>query len=624
MNQYILVFAVEPVQSFISAARSSHDLWAGSYLLSEIAKAVALSLYQQGAILIAPATQQPEKDLEINSDFSVVNKVQVLIQNKTKEEMLAIAKKAQEAGKAFFYEKSCNIWTHDLGLHHGNLRQSIWDKQQADYLEINYSWARATTDMNADIKAYQETCKRANTMLAARKCTRNFAYYNGDEQPKSSLDGARETVLGKDGQVFSHKTENLFPQKLRRVLKLGQSEQLDCMGVFKRLYNPSQRFTSVTRIAAHEWLEKIHKNEHDVLKEIKDIYQQLHEHGLTSQTSQNIYANFPYDAQLLYPAQLNVALSAEKQNPNPDENSQAIIENLEKLQQILSKKIWFNPNYGEPCSYFVLLQADGDNMGELFRAHLAGLNEQQRISHHLSEFAQKAREIISQHHGQAIYTGGDDVLALLPLHSALSCADELRRAFSGSLNDIAYQLNPNHSSPTLSVGLAICHMMQPFSFARTRAKQAEQLAKGNHIPQKEKQRNALGINLLIRSGSMYEMRLRWDSNDLAILQSWLKHHQAENKRLSSRVAHDCQQIAARTQFLKQQEPADLYHALCATELKLMLSKARNDNGQMLEEGIVNELTERFQKLGDLNLLANELMIARWLSAKTQSDLGREN
>lgn len=619
MNQYILIFAVEPVQSFISTARSNHDLWAGSYLLSEIAKAVARSLSQQGATLIAPATKQPEKDLETNSDFSVVNKVQVLIQDKTKEEMLAIAKKAQEAGKAFFYEKSCNIWTNDLSSHHNNLRQSIWNKQQADYLEISYAWARAKADMMADTEAYRKTRNLATDMLAARKRTRNFTYYNGDEQPKSSLDGARETVLGKDGQVFSHKTENLFPQELRRLLKLGQSEQLDCMGVFKRLYNPNQRFTSVTRIAAHEWLEKIHKNEHDVLKEIKDIYQQLHEHGLTSQTSQNIYANFPYDAQLLYPAQLNVALSAERQNPNPDENSQTIIENLEKLRHSL-KEIWSNPEYCEPCSYFVLLKADGDNMGKLFHADLAGVNEQQCISHHLSKFAQKAREIISQNNGQAIYTGGDDVLALLPLHSALSCADELQHAFSGSLNDIAQQLNC--PSPTLSVGLAICHMMQPFSFARTGAEEAEKLAKGNHLPQKEKQRNALGINLLIRSGSKYEMRLRWDSDGLAILQKWQEYHQT--KKLSSRVAHDCQQIAARTQFLKQQESADLYHALCAVELKLMLSKARNENGQMLEENIVNELTERFQTLGDLNLLANELMIARWLSATKQNDLGREN
>ena len=41
MNKYVLIVSVGPVQGFIASARRSRDLWCGSWLLSEIAKAVA-------------------------------------------------------------------------------------------------------------------------------------------------------------------------------------------------------------------------------------------------------------------------------------------------------------------------------------------------------------------------------------------------------------------------------------------------------------------------------------------------------------------------------------------------------------------------------------------------------
>ena len=44
MTEYVVILSVGPVQSMIAAARKSRDLWSGSALLSELAKACALSL----------------------------------------------------------------------------------------------------------------------------------------------------------------------------------------------------------------------------------------------------------------------------------------------------------------------------------------------------------------------------------------------------------------------------------------------------------------------------------------------------------------------------------------------------------------------------------------------------
>ena len=48
MGGYWLSISIGPVQGFIAAARRTRDLWYGSWLLSEVSKAVARSLHEQG------------------------------------------------------------------------------------------------------------------------------------------------------------------------------------------------------------------------------------------------------------------------------------------------------------------------------------------------------------------------------------------------------------------------------------------------------------------------------------------------------------------------------------------------------------------------------------------------
>lgn len=55
MTSHLLALTVGPVQDFIAAARRTRDLWFRSHLLSEISKAAAKSLRDQGGKLIFPA-----------------------------------------------------------------------------------------------------------------------------------------------------------------------------------------------------------------------------------------------------------------------------------------------------------------------------------------------------------------------------------------------------------------------------------------------------------------------------------------------------------------------------------------------------------------------------------------
>lgn len=85
----------------------------------------------------------------------------------------------------------------------------------------------------------------------------------------------------------------------------------------------------------------------------------------------------------------------------------------------------------KPRSYYAILIMDGDRLGELL--HRYADEAKQKISKPLSTFTNQVPNTVAEHNGLTIYAGGDDVLAMLPLSTALHCAHELnqdyRRAF---------------------------------------------------------------------------------------------------------------------------------------------------------------------------------------------------
>ncbi|QMT31182.1 type III-B CRISPR-associated protein Cas10/Cmr2 [Alysiella filiformis] len=598
MNSYVLTFTIGPVQGFIASARRSRDLWAGSWLLSELAKAVAKNLHDKGAELIFPYVENPD-DLQPESEFSVGNKIQVVVQAENAAQLTEIANQAKAATNAHFIQIADKVWDN-LSHYHNDLRQEIWEKQKNDYVEVQYAWARISND-NGDNKAYLNASQKAAQLLAARKATRDFTQQTGDFLPKSSLDGARETVLLEEKNIS---------KTLRNKLGLSQSEQLDCVGVVKRLCGTPEQFTPITRVAADDWLNEIKVHENFAL--VKKAYKSLVESELATRVLGNkgIYDDFPYDAQFCYSSRLNAALV------KADEKTYRLLIDL----QAALKPIW--REFGEPCPYFAMLLADGDRMGELLDKAETQENHQD-ISQNLSVFAQFVPKIMRENRAQYIYAGGDDVLGLASLNNAVKSAKMLKDQFSDSLKTISAQLGAE--TPTLSVGLAICHIQNPLGNIRSLAKRAEKIAKGDNAPQP---RNALGITLAVRSGSISDMRWRWDDKKAQrYFKYWIKCYKSH--KLSSRVAYDCRDIFMRTDFppneMNEKEQADLLGKIRFAEMKRMLDKAQTSLGKPLDKITKAILMCRFDALnGDLNALATELIIARWLAAKTQRDLGREN
>lgn len=612
-NQYLTILSIGPVQEFIASARKSRDLWSGSWLLSELSKACAKSLYEQGAELLFPYVEKPT-DLEQDSEFSVVNRIQVIITANSPKQLQTVINQAKQAINQRFADEVNTAFKNIPNK--SDIRQNIWDSQKEDYIDIQSAWAKIDNSID---DAYGKAVALASQVLTARKATRDFSassanpYDKNFMLPKSSLDGVRETVLEKD---VSNDKKDDNPTRIK--LNLSKSEQLDCMGVVKRLgfEKKVEQFTPLSRVATDSWIELVLKDNPTAFDDIKNSYDdKLVVQGMATRVKGNkdaqgisIYHDFPYDAEFLYESRLTAEIN---QCDKVDDATGDVLKVLKK--QLLS--LW--EKYGQPQSYGVMLLADGDKMGNLL-AKATSKEDHQEISQALSKFAKNVRSEMQSCRGHCIYAGGDDVLGIVPLDQAYKCADKLQQKFNHSLQEVAAKLNA--PTPTLSVGLAICHQMTPFSVIRDLAKQAEKYAKGDHCQDAKKRRNALGIVLSIRSGADIKLRLRWEESQAHDkFKKWIIHY--INKSLPSRVAYSVRDIQLHTQAIAQDDTA-LHTKIQSAELERMLKKARTPNGKELEKDDINNLKSRGENIG-LATLADELMIARWLASKTQKDLGRE-
>lgn len=136
------------------------------------------------------------------------------------------------------------------------------------------------------------------------------------------------------------------------------------------------------------------------------------------------------------------------------------------------------------------------------------------ISSALANFAlYAAPEIVAKHHGTTIYSGGDDMLVLLPVSTALACALELRQAYmsnwwppDGQDGQREKQYMMMGAQATLSGGLTVVHAKDDLRLALQDARHAEKQAK-------QAGKDALVITACRRSGEHTSSLCPWGFAD---------------------------------------------------------------------------------------------------------------
>ena len=606
MDRFLVTLSLGPVQSLIGAARRTRDLWCGSWLLSEAARAAARVLHKSHpGCLIFPCPENPDSDLKPQNrpgdaaNVANILRAEVVLPNDAAARALCEEAKADAVSRL---KALGNSALNEMARLERPVREEVWRAQIDDILEGFAAWAPIPAD-----GGYAQASQRLGEALAARKATRDFRACKPLEAgnlPKSSLDGALETVL----------PDWPNDDRARRKLRLSDGEQLDALGVMKRLAGASDRFSAFARIAADSWIERLAPEQQQVLR---TAYEPLVELDLATRTLGNdgIYEALPFDAMLLYRFRLDNALS--QANDGGHESERCALEDLRQcIERISREKATDGGRVGAPVPYAAILKADGDRMGALLsKADSAA--RAQAISRALHGFASNVRQIVRKHRGHAIYAGGDDVLAFLPLSQARECSEELAHAFADSLDAVATEMGvPENERPTLSVGLGIGHVMEPMGDLRARAERAESAAKGDAT---DTPRNALAVMLGVRSGAEVRWRAQWiDDPAFKALDRMIRAFR--DGLLPTRVAYDLRAIDLRLAWLRDDD-SERARGMRGAEVRRMLERARIRGGAERIPDDMRDLIVRRAQTQPLKELAETLIAARWLSARTDGDLG---
>lgn len=397
------------------------------------------------------------------------------------------------------------------------IRSDIWNDQVDDVIEFYAAWRPYAPH------TYQTDRAALMRLLAARKRCRDFQPARGRAGvPKSSLDGVRESVL---------RPPREWPGWSRRRLRLAEGEQLDVVGLIKRVWKPASgpvHYPSVARVAADPWLCKVSNSPHfnEFLQACLARRDVVHEIDTSGPWGNPHYALFPFEGSVVYRSRYR-EFCREVEVSDSD---------LKPLAQALEK---LTADFGEPSPYLGVLVADGDHMGEAL-SKLESPDDHKRFSQALASFAAKANDIIKNHNGVLVYSGGDDVLAFVPVDRCLECARALYDSFS---SELAHWSSKTAKDLTLSVGLAIAHFMEPLEDLLRYGGGAEQHAKrlrSENLGQQN--RNGLAVHLVKRGGGELAVRNNWSVGPDKHLTHLAELLKAE--AISSRVAYDMHKVAA--------------------------------------------------------------------------------
>lgn len=512
-------------------------------------------------------------------------------------------------------------------------------------------------------------------LSAAGKSVRPFLQLN-QEGYRSSLNGEREWLTLDRNQLNlppSQRGETLWSRLAEKSPSWVKSDEyLDALTMIKRLWptlfvdevnqildTNIRRYTLSTHalalsVSLDQWLDREEQIPNDIRDQCHqfEISESLHLPRLLRRKINK--SNEREDAELL--CRVLPVLYENEQLEIGSEGDEGI-GSLNKIFDALSMS--------KPEAYYGILLFDGDKMG----AWVAGneddlliqfkqtwhpnirnsvenryddkseiykyLNEKRptsparhrTISEALNGFSLKvARYVVEDcYKGKLIYSGGDDVMAMVCTDDLLSVMDDLNRLYSGkALNGQDIRSKDGYlqfdqdlictmgEKATASCGAVIAHHQTPLALVLRELKTAESRAKefGG--------RDAFCLKILKRSGGMIEFTQKWEYGNLRILKLIQDLSKLFNNDISRRAAYH---IVNRLHRLPKQPETEMLQAIINHQF---LRKAENidlddkrihDIASQLSQLMGNDLSE--QNKFDPQILENLLMTAEFLGRESR-------
>jgi len=362
----LLLFQLGPVQDFIAQARSTRDLWSGSYMLSWLMAHAIKDVVVKGNIknkdVVFPSLNENPLVLALRDSGASVESELALIPNLPNRFLMIVPTEASEKLAKIAREAIVNelnnmgeaVWEWVMG----NGGKEKWKDRWTEQIKAFPQTAYAVTPWETN-EPWKTAYERVNQLLAARRNTRDFVQWDpvGDASIKDSLSGKEECIGDKDFWDQLRKSNRLFKT---------QGHTYGAMNLIKRL-----------------WMH------------VEDIHIDSDINYLSSKLN---FKNKEIWRELKVESLDEIA---EKNTDNKNGYIAVLAMDGDKMGEILSGK-----NDYEDESYHTL------------------------VSEKLSQYAlHSVLDIVRKNDGHLIYAGGDDVLALLPADKAILCAEALRKAF---------------------------------------------------------------------------------------------------------------------------------------------------------------------------------------------------
>lgn len=466
----LVMISIGPIQSYITTARKTQDLYAASQILSLFSQTACQEAQKHHCEIIYPSN--------INSTEGTPNHIVFLASaGKGSEVAREICKKIEEERER--YSNQVKDYLKECAGGKVTYNDPLWDAQIQDWLELY--WVSVAWDgLEAN---YPQTYHTASLALDGRKGVRWY--------PKAQEGNSSCTLCGLRSPVFSKRNIQKYaiPESILR-----EQERLCAVCLIKRLLPridstsfPMTPFPSTASIATTRYREEIeilalaHQEIKNLNSKLKAIIQEL---GLSETEGVCYFPDF-WDAE-------SIANETGK-NLSPEKINQAS-DTLRALNEHLAQ---YGARFSRPKPYYAVLSMDGDHMGKLLDS-ADSIERHRQISAALAELATSFSQIIQDNLGKVVFSGGDDLLALLPVDTVLVCASAISKAFHDKFVAIGF---PDVS---MSAGIAIGHYNAPLQATIQKARSALDIAKTVW------DRNALVMEVAKRSGESRQVGIKWN------------------------------------------------------------------------------------------------------------------
>jgi CRISPR-associated protein Cmr2 len=508
----LLDLSIGPVQGFVAQSRRTRDLWGSSYLLSFLSAHAMRGISAAGGRLVRPSVSDnplygwvcaSESGSSGPGEAPRIGSVpnHFVAELADGADPAAVAQAAVAALEAAWQRVHQAVWQRfvEAPSSRGLGTAEIWARQTTSFWEV--LWVAGDSAATGGLLARRKHWRSQRLPdEPGDKCT-----LMPDFQELSGL------VRGQSRAA--REQQDAFWDCLRRdvgPLDLRPDERLCAIALVKRLFPKMARdaigweldvtrWPSTAQLAATPWLRRVSlaappeaaafaaalrsavppealKLSPRALPALADLRGPLL--GLDANYLQT---TFLADERLTPFAKADAGQRRQPER-QADNRAQELIQLLKKLQDARDDQ---GVRLGSAPVFYALLLADGDRLGQLVGS-LGG----ETVGRALAAFTAAVPAIIQIHDGVTVYAGGDDVLAMLPVPSALACAAALSEAYAAS-----FQKFKAEARATLSAAIVFAHVRLPLSAVLDRAHHLL-----DHVAKDQNGRDSLAVAVLKRGG----------------------------------------------------------------------------------------------------------------------------